>query len=117
GGAERALEPVTEALEKDAVRPRALNPRVDRDLETMCLKCVDKEPAGRYRSAEALAEDLERWLAGEPILARRSGAWERARKWARRKPAAAALVAVLALAVPGLLTGALLYQGQRARVA
>ncbi|HKB35488.1 MAG TPA: serine/threonine-protein kinase, partial [Gemmataceae bacterium] len=115
--AETPLETVIQVLEKDPVRPRALNPRVDRDLETICLKCLDKEPARRYRSAEALAEDLERWLAGEPILARRSGAWERARKWARRKPAAAALVAVLALAVPGLLTGALLYQGQRARVA
>jgi eukaryotic-like serine/threonine-protein kinase len=115
--AETPLETVLEVLEKEPPRPRALNPRVDRDLETICLKCLDKEPGRRYRSAEALAEDLERWLAGEPILARRNSAWERARKWARRKPAAAALVAVIALAVPGLLAGGLLYQDQRARVA
>jgi WD40 repeat protein len=88
-----------EVVERDPPRPRALNPRAPRDLETVCLTCLHKEPARRYGSAEALAEELERWLAGEPIRARRSGAWERLLKWARRRPAAAAAAAVSGLAV------------------
>jgi WD40 repeat protein/serine/threonine protein kinase len=86
-------------------RPSALNPRVERDLETICLKCLEKEPKRRYDSASALADDLERYLRGEPILARRTGPWERLRKWSRRHPAAAALVGmsgVAALTLAGL---------------
>jgi WD40 repeat protein len=79
-------------------RPSAVNREVDRDLETICLKCLEKDPKGRYGSAEAAAEDLERYLRGEPIEARPTGAAERLVKWARRRPAAAALVGVSILA-------------------
>jgi WD40 repeat protein/tRNA A-37 threonylcarbamoyl transferase component Bud32 len=76
---------------------RRFNAKAPRDLETICLKCLQKEPARRYGSALELAEDLERFLAGEPILARRSSLWERGVKWARRRPAMATLFSVLLL--------------------
>ena len=74
--------------------PSSLNKRVDRDLQTICLKCLEKEPRRRYATAEALADDLERWLRGEPIRARPAQAWERLRKWAHRRPMTAALALV-----------------------
>ena len=77
--------------------PRALNPRVDAALEIICLKCLEKEPAARYASAQALAEDLDRWLASQPILARPAGRWARLRKWTRRNRVAAALAATMVL--------------------
>jgi WD40 repeat protein/tRNA A-37 threonylcarbamoyl transferase component Bud32 len=94
--AETPLETVLQVLERDPARPRTLRPEVDPDLETICLKCLEKEPERRYGTAEDLAADLERWLRGEPIQARPCGRWERARKWARRRPAAAMLTAVSA---------------------
>ncbi len=90
------VDVLLQVLEREPVRPRAVHAAVDRDLETICLKCLEKEPGRRYGSTEALAEDLERWLKGEPIAARPASGWERARKWARRHPSAAALVLVSA---------------------
>src|SRR5438445_9595185 len=83
-------------LDTEPRQPRLLNPKIDRDLETICLKCLEKDPQRRYSSALALAEDLERWLRHEPIRARRSGIFTRSRKWVRRNPAAAILVPSLA---------------------
>src|SRR5262249_46680837 len=82
---------------QEPVRPRALNPRLDRDLETICLRRLQKEPGRRYGSAEALAEDLERWRAGEPIQARPVAVSERAVKWARRRPAVAAVAGMVGI--------------------
>src|SRR5438309_1000348 len=99
-------ETVRLLLETDARQPRLMNPKVDRDLSTICLKCLEKDPKRRYLSALALAEDLERWLRHEPIQARRTGLVSRGNKWLRRKPAIAvsvaslvALIAVLAIVV------------------
>jgi WD40 repeat protein/tRNA A-37 threonylcarbamoyl transferase component Bud32 len=104
--AESALDTLMQVLEREPPRPRLHNSRIDRDLETVCLKCLEKAPHRRYASAEALADDLERWLEGKPIRARRASRWERALKWAKRRPAVAALVAVGCLA-PILLMAAL----------
>jgi thiol-disulfide isomerase/thioredoxin/tRNA A-37 threonylcarbamoyl transferase component Bud32 len=110
--AENAFEIVLQVLDRDPARPASLNLRVDRDLETICLKCLAKEPHRRYGSAEALALDLERYLAGEPIRARPTSLVERGFKWARRRPAVAALLAVSALAVLGLTIGGWWYNVQ-----
>src|SRR5258705_6582998 len=76
-------------------QPRLLNPKIDRDLSTICLKCLEKDSKRRYSSALALAEDLERWLKHEPIQARRTGIFTRGQKWMRRNPASALLAASL----------------------
>ena len=70
-----------------------MNPKVDRDLSTICLKCLEKDPQHRYSSALALAEDLERWLTHKPIQARRAGIVIRGKKWVRRHPTTAVAVA------------------------
>jgi eukaryotic-like serine/threonine-protein kinase len=88
-------------LDTEPRQPRLLNPKIDRDLSTICLKCLEKDPKRRYSSALALAEDLERWLKHEPIQARRTGIFARGRKWVRRNPSIAVMAALLlALAVP-----------------
>jgi WD40 repeat protein len=92
---------VAETLEHVRTRepdpPRQLRPNLPRDLETICLKCLRKEPERRYASAEALAEDLRRWAAGEPITARPVGTLERTALWVRRKPARAGMLLALIL--------------------
>ena len=88
-------ETIRLVLDTDPRQPRLLNPKVDRDLATICLKCLEKDPKQRYPSALALAEDLEHWLRDEPTQARRAGILLRANKWIRRKPLAAALVVSL----------------------
>src|SRR5438046_2444763 len=86
-------------LDTEPRQPRLWNPKIDRDLNTICLKCLEKDPKRRYASALALAEDLERWLKHEPICARRTGVVTRGRKWVRRNPTSALLaVSLVALA-------------------
>src|SRR5437879_2688084 len=88
-------------LDTEPRQPRLLNPKIDRDLSTICLKCLEKDPNRRYSSALALAEDLEHWLKHEPIQARRTGIVARSRKWVRRNPSIAVMAAMLlALAIP-----------------
>src|SRR5262249_7586629 len=84
---------------EDPVPPRRLQPQTPRDLEPTCLKGLHKEPRRRYASAADLADDLHRFLHNEPITARPVAAWERAVKWARRRPTAAALAGALVLAL------------------
>lgn len=96
------VEVLRQVVETDPPAPGSIagrNRPVDHDLDTICLKCLEKVPARRYSSAEALADDLDRWLKGEPILARPTGALERFGKWTRRNPAVAALSIVLTLAL------------------
>ena len=89
------FETVRLVLDTEPRQPRLWNRKIDRDLATICLKCLDKDPQRRYSSALALAEDLERWLEHEPIRARRTGIFIRGRKWVRRNPTSALLVASL----------------------
>jgi WD40 repeat protein len=91
------LETLEQVRSLDPLPPSRLQPGVPRDLTTICLKCLEKDPPRRYPSAAALADDLDRFLAGRPILARPAGPVERSWKWARRQPALAALLALIAL--------------------
>src|SRR5262245_39822451 len=86
-----------QVLNVEPVSPRLLNPTVPRDLETICLKCLSKEPGRRYPTAQAIGEDLVRFLNAEPILARPTTRLERAWRWCRRKPALAGLLATAAV--------------------
>jgi serine/threonine-protein kinase len=81
---ETAIDILNQVRERDPAPPRSVQRNIPRDLETICLQCLQKDPARRYRSADALADDLERYLRGEPIQARRTGRAERVVKWAWR---------------------------------
>lgn len=86
-------------LDTDPRQPRVLNPKIDRDLSTICLKCLEKDPKRRYSSALALAEDLEHWLKHEPIRARRVGILARGSRWVRRNP----MMATAAVSLAGMV--------------
>ncbi|QDT36475.1 Serine/threonine-protein kinase PrkC [Stratiformator vulcanicus] len=96
------MDTLMQVMQDDPVAPRSLNPKVNRDLETICLKCLQKEPSQRYATAGDLATDLRKWLADEPIAARRATASERAFKWVRRHPALTTAIALTFLAMFGL---------------
>ncbi len=110
------LDTVLLTLHKEPERPRVLNSRMPRDLETVCLKCLEKDPRRRYASASALADDLERWLGGEPLRARPVGPPGRAWRWCRRRPVVAFLTAALGLAVL-LGVGGIVHQWRKAEAA
>jgi WD40 repeat protein len=107
---------IAEIAHRQPPSPRAVNPRVDRDLETICLKCLQNEPNERYTSAAALADDLDRWALGQPILARRHGVGERLCKWAKRRPILATLSVLLLLSVILGVSG-VIWQGHEAEQA
>jgi serine/threonine-protein kinase len=102
--AETAAETLRQVVSQDPVPPSRLNTAVPRDLETICLKCLEKDPRRRYASTAELASDLHRFQRDEPIVARPLGHGERVLRWACRKPTAAALV-MAALALVGLALG------------
>ncbi len=108
------LETMRRVVEEEPKRPSTINLLADRDLETICLKCLEKEPHRRYDSAAELADDLERWLRNEPIQARRSSPWERAAKWSRRHPAWAAFIGLAAIA-PAIIIAILLASHEHVR--
>jgi WD40 repeat protein/tRNA A-37 threonylcarbamoyl transferase component Bud32 len=111
------LDTVMQVVSQEPVPPSRLQPKVPRDLETICLKCLHKDPARRYPGALALAEDLARFREGRPIRARRTGRLERARLWCRRNPVVAAMTAsvagLLLLLALGSMMAALFYQQER----
>jgi eukaryotic-like serine/threonine-protein kinase len=110
---EHALKVIQQASEKPAPKLRTLMPGLDRDLETICAKCLEREPSARYRSAGDLAEDLERWLEGRHIVARPVSPVARAWRWTRRNPVIAGMAALL-LAL-GSTVGVMVWNGEMTR--
>lgn len=113
---EGLAETVQLVLRADPVSPRVLQPSVPRDLETVCLKCLEKEPARRYATARLLAEELGRFLEAKPVLARPVGQLAKAWRWCRRNPAVASLILVSAVTAVGGFA-AVVGQLHRARLA
>ncbi len=108
-------ETVQQLLTEDPVPPSRLQPRVSRDLETICLKCLQKEPGRRYTGAGALALDLRYFLSGRPILARPTPSWERVAKWSRRRPAVAMLIGLGVVATVALFALSLAHNARLER--
>jgi WD40 repeat protein/tRNA A-37 threonylcarbamoyl transferase component Bud32 len=108
-----AHEMIRQVIEAEPRRPRAVNPGVPLDLETICLKCLEKEPQKRYKSARELGEDLERWLAGKPILARPVSTPEKFAKYARRHPWGSGMAGLLVLTA-ALGSGGIVWQWRQA---
>src|SRR5437899_8839066 len=104
------LHVIHQAAMTPAPRLRSLAPSLDRDLETIVARCLESDPSARYRSAEALADDLEHWLRHEPIRAQRTGVFTRGRKWVRRNPTSTVLVA--SLVAVAAVAGVVLWQSQ-----
>jgi serine/threonine-protein kinase len=115
--AETPAATLQQVLTDEPVPPARLNPRVPRDLETICLKCLQKEPHRRFASAAAMAEDLRRFVRGEPIAARPAGRVERLARWSRRQPAAATLLSISLLAVATVLAAGGWLLGRQIRTA
>jgi serine/threonine-protein kinase len=109
------LDTLLQVRSEEPVPPRRLVPSIPRDLDTICLKCLQKEPRQRYPSANALAEDLGRFLGGAPVQARPAGIWERTIRWARRRKAVAALLSVTGIAVLSLLALGVWHYGELRR--
>jgi len=107
-----ALLTLVQVKDSDPVPPSRFQPGLPGDIETICLKCLEKAPQRRYPTAEALAEDLRRFLSNEPILAKPVPSWVRVWKWARRRPALAAALIVSTAAILLLLVGALYYNSR-----
>jgi serine/threonine protein kinase/tetratricopeptide (TPR) repeat protein len=109
------FDTLVQVMSQDPVPVSRLQPQVPRDLETVCLKCLQKEKGRRYASALELAEDLRRFLSDEPILARPVGTLERSLKWAKRRPTAAALLAAAVVAAVGLFALSIWFNGYLGR--
>jgi serine/threonine protein kinase/tetratricopeptide (TPR) repeat protein len=106
---EHALKVIQQASEKPAPKLRTLMPGLDRDLETICAKCLERDPSARYRSADALAEDLDRWLEGQPIAARPLSQAAQVWRWTRRNPVIAGMAALLVTL--GLVAAVMTWKG------
>src|SRR5437773_3363548 len=104
-------ETVRLVLEAEPRQLRLWNPKIDRELSTICLKCLEKDPKRRYSSALALADDLEHWLRHEPIRARRIGVFTRGRKWVRRNPTTTMLIAAL-VALAAAIVGVMVWKSE-----
>jgi len=102
-----SVETIVQVLQEEPVPPSRLQPKLPRDLETICMKCLEKESRKRYVSAAALADDLDRYQRGQPILARPTGFGQRLAKWARRQPVVATLIMLLIVVFAGGLAGVL----------
>ena len=111
--ADSVLKTIEQVIHAEAASPRTLNAAIPRDLETICLKCLEKEPQRRYATAELLANDLGCFLKGEPIVARPTSQWERGVKWVRRHPAHAALTLVSVVATLAIATAPQRHPGER----